>query len=110
GPSDRPDSALDLSSLAAATGGRTQLLKFGDVGPAVTAIQKQVGVTADGIFGPITRGGVERFQREHSLAITGLVDARTWAALFNGRVLFYDASGSTAVAPAHATRATLRLV
>ena len=35
---------VDTSSLAAATGGRTQLLRFGDVGPAVTAIQRQVGV------------------------------------------------------------------
>ena len=89
-----PTPPVDTSSLAAATGGGTQLLRFGDVGPAVTAIQRQVGVTADGIFGPITRGAVERFQRDHGLGMTGIVDARTWAALFNGRVLFYDAPGS----------------
>jgi murein DD-endopeptidase MepM/ murein hydrolase activator NlpD len=111
GGSGRTDVALDTSSLAAATGGRTQLLRFGDVGPAVTAIQRQVGVSADGIFGPITRGAVERFQREHSLGVSGIVDARTWAALFNGRVLFYDASGARDGAPAPApTRASLRLV
>src|SRR4051794_3859015 len=92
--------ALDTSSLAAATGGRTQLLRFGDVGPAVAAIQRQLEVTADGIFGPITRGAVERFQRVHALAVTGVVDARTWASLFNGRVLFYDASAAHATAPA----------
>ena len=56
GQGGRADTPVDTSSLAAATGGRTELLRFGDVGPAVTAIQRQVGVTADGIFGPITRG------------------------------------------------------
>jgi Meckel syndrome type 1 protein len=113
GDGGRSDAALDTSSLAAATGGRTQLLRFGDVGPAVAAIQRQVGVASDGIFGPITRAAVERFQRVHSLSASGIVDARTWAALFNGRVLFYDDSGSSsgAAAEAHAaTRASLRLV
>src|SRR4051812_7673871 len=94
GRSGAVDSGLDLSSLAAATGGRMQPLRFGDVGPAVVAIQRQVGVAADGIFGPITRAGVERFQRAHGLGVSGIVDARTWAALFNGRVLFYDESGA----------------
>src|SRR4051794_30681980 len=92
--------ALDTSSLAAATGGRTQLLRFGDVGPAVVAIQRQVGVDPDGIYGPITQGAVERFQRVHGLGVSGIVDARTWAVLFNGRVLFYDQSGERGTAPA----------
>jgi murein DD-endopeptidase MepM/ murein hydrolase activator NlpD len=105
------EKALDTSSLAAATGGRTQLLRFGDIGPAVAAIQRQLGVASDGIFGPITRGAVERFQREHALAVTGVVDARTWAALFNGRVLFYDASGAPDGAKARAAgTAAVRLV
>ncbi|MEA2320456.1 MAG: hypothetical protein QOD81_306 [Solirubrobacteraceae bacterium] len=103
------DAALDTSSLAAATGGQTQLLRFGDVGPAVAAIQRQLTVAPDGIFGPITRGAVERFQRDHRLAQTGVVDARTWAVLFNGRVLFYDASGDRDAA-AKARTATVRLV
>ena len=113
GQGGRADTSVDTSSLAAATGGGTQLLRFGDVGPAVTAIQRQVGVTADGIFGPITRGAVERFQRDHGLGMTGIVDARTWAALFNGRVLFYDAPGSRGAAArpaAAAPRASVRLV
>jgi Meckel syndrome type 1 protein len=113
GQGGRAAAPVDTSSLAAATGGRTQLLRFGDVGPAVTAIQRQVGVTPDGIFGPITRGAVERFQRDHGLGVTGIVDARTWAALFNGRVLFYDAPGSSGAAgrsAAAAPRASVRLV
>ncbi|MEA2284974.1 MAG: hypothetical protein QOJ21_1017, partial [Solirubrobacteraceae bacterium] len=103
------DPALDTSSLAAATGGQTELIRFGDVGPAVAAIQRQLTVAPDGIFGPITRGAVERFQRDHRLAQTGIIDARTWAVLFNGRVLFYDASGNGDAA-AKARTATVRLV
>src|SRR4051794_13874535 len=110
GRSGAADSGLDLSSLAAATGGRTQLLSFGDVGPAVVAIQRHVGVAADGIFGPITRAGVERFQRAHGLGVSGIVDARTWAALFNGRVLFYDESGARGTAATAPSRASLQLV
>jgi len=100
--------ASDTSSLAAVTGGRTELLGFGDVGPAVAAVQRQVAVDDDGIFGLITQAGVQRFQRAHGLAVTGVVDARTWAALFNGRVLFYDRSGDRAAPPART--AVVRLV
>ena len=111
GPSTAP-SADATSTFAAATPGPTELLAFGDVGPAVAAIQRQVGVDDDGIFGPITRGAVERFQHAMGLTATGVVDARTWAALFNGRVLFYDAAGagSTAAPPAAPQRAAIRLV
>src|SRR3954467_12451010 len=106
-----PGAPLDTSSVGAATGGRTQLLRFGDVGPAVGGVQARVGTAADGIFGPLTRAAVERFQRAHGLAPSGVVDARTWAAVFNARVLFYDDSGSAAAARrAPAERASMRLV
>jgi murein DD-endopeptidase MepM/ murein hydrolase activator NlpD len=113
--SPRPKGGLDTSSVAAATGGRTQLLRFGDVGPAVTAVQARVGTAPDGIFGPLTRAAVERFQRSHGLPVSGVVDARTWAAVFNARVVFYDdsnAAPSTAAAArrASAERASVRLV
>src|SRR4051794_41940750 len=105
GAGSRPEGALDTSSVAAATGGRTQLLRFGDVGPAVAAVQARVGTAADGIFGPLTRAAVERFQRAHRLAPSGVVDARTWAAVFNARVLFYDDSGSAAATASTAAAA-----
>ena len=112
GQGGRADAPVDTSSLAAATGGRTQLLRFGDVGPAVTAIQRQVGVTADGIFGPITRGAVERFQRDHGLgddrdrrrAHVGGAVQRTGALLRRSGVR------AAAARPAAAPRASVRLV
>src|SRR3954468_20859956 len=102
---------LDAAAGAAPAGGRTQLLRFGDAGPAVAAVQARVGTAADGIFGPLTRAAVERFQRAHGLAPPVVVDASTWAAVFHARVLFYDDSGSPAAARrASVERASLRLV
>ncbi len=47
----------------------------------------------DGIFGPITRGAVERFQSRYGLPVTGEVDARTWQALFKSQVSFVGQGG-----------------
>ena len=38
-------------------------------------------VTVDGGFGAQTQTAVQRFQAAKGLAVTGIVDARTWAAL-----------------------------
>src|SRR4051812_11923797 len=82
------------------------LLSEGDTGAAVAAVQRRVGVDDDGIFGPITRAAVARFQQRWGLPVTGEVDARTWAALFHSRISFVSGGGrqvvtvsSTAVAP-----------
>ena len=55
----------------------------------------QVGVDDDGIFGPITRGAVERFQRATGLPVTGEVDAKTWPTLFKSNVSFVGGGGKT---------------
>ena len=49
----------------------------------------------DGIFGPITRGAVSRFQQRMGLAVTGAVDAKTWAALFKSNISFVGQGGKT---------------
>src|SRR5919206_3856926 len=119
--------ALPVAAAAAATGAQssgmattartaihlpsTALLSEGDIGPAVAAVQRQVGVVADGIFGPITRRAVERFQARMGLPVTGEVDVRTWTALFKSNVSFVGNAGrrvltvaSQALAPSVATR------
>ena len=73
----KPRSAIELPSDA--------LVEEGDTGEAVVAVQREVGVDDDGIFGPITRGAVERFQARYGLPVTGKVDARTWTALFQSQ-------------------------
>ncbi len=45
-------------------------------------MQRKLGVTADGIFGPITRAAVRTFQKRHGLLVDGIVGPQTRAALF----------------------------
>ena len=56
-------------------------LQVGSTGTDVAYLQHQLGVTADGIFGPITDRAVRDFQRVHGLAVDGIVGPHTWAAL-----------------------------
>lgn len=57
------------------------VLKRGAKGATVAQIQRVVGVTADGIFGPITAHAVGDLQARKGLPRNGKVDARTWLAL-----------------------------
>lgn len=64
----------------------TPLLKSGDSGPAVTAMQTLLRkhgrpVVVDGKFGPRTKRQVVIFQRSRHLVPDGIVGPRTWAAL-----------------------------
>ncbi len=94
------------------------ILRTGDTGPAVVAVQQKLAVDDDGIFGPVTEDGVEGFQGRTGLPVTGEVDSRTWTALFRAAVSFVPAgspeakdiqasvSGETAVAEPQARAAT----
>ena len=48
---------------------------------SVRALQKELGVKADGVYGPKTRAAVKRFQRAHGLAVDGVAGPQTLAAL-----------------------------
>jgi hypothetical protein len=48
---------------------------------AVRALQQNLGVKADGAYGPRTRAAVKRFQRAHGLAVDGVAGPQTLAAL-----------------------------
>ncbi len=50
-------------------------------GVDVAAVQRALGITADGEFGPQTRRAVRRFQRAHGLTVDGVVGPKTLAAL-----------------------------
>src|SRR3954469_15317207 len=50
-------------------------------GSAVATLQRALGATADGDFGPMTRAAVQRWQQAHKVKATGVVDAATWRAL-----------------------------
>ena len=50
-------------------------------GGGVRALQRKVGVPADGIFGPATEAAVKRWQRRHGLVADGVVGPQTRAAM-----------------------------
>jgi hypothetical protein len=49
---------------------------------AIKEIQKEVGVTSDGVWGPKTDAAVKTFQKKHGLAADGIVGPKTWAKCF----------------------------
>lgn len=65
-------------------------------GGGVRALQRRVGVPADGIFGPATEAAVKRWQRRHGLVADGIVGPQTRAAmgLGPGPVLKRRSTGS----------------
>lgn len=56
-------------------------LRRGNSSEDVKALQRRLGIAADGIFGPGTEAEVKAFQRAKGLTADGVVGARTWAAL-----------------------------
>ena len=57
------------------------VLTYDDSGPAVTAVQRLLGVTPSGWFGPRTLAAVRAFQAKNKIPTTGNVGPLTWAAL-----------------------------
>jgi peptidoglycan hydrolase-like protein with peptidoglycan-binding domain len=57
------------------------VLKKGDRGSAVKAVQRRLGLTADGKFGPGTVRAVKRFQKRSDITADGIVGPATRQAL-----------------------------
>jgi putative chitinase len=55
------------------------LLKIGSTGPDVIALQKALGLSADGDFGPGTEKAVKDFQSKNGLTADGFVGDATWS-------------------------------
>jgi peptidoglycan hydrolase-like protein with peptidoglycan-binding domain len=60
---------------------RALTLKRGSRGTAVKALQRVVGTSADGIFGPKTKAAVVRYQKKHKLRADGVVNVNDWKAM-----------------------------
>ena len=57
------------------------IVKIGDSGELVKALQELLRIKADGIFGPATFRAVKNFQRKHGLTMDGVVGPLTWKKL-----------------------------
>jgi len=57
------------------------LLKVGSTGDEVKKLQQQLGITADGIFGPQTQAAVKAYQQKSGLAVDGIVGSQTSGSL-----------------------------
>ena len=73
--------AAIAAPLALASGGGSALLQRGSSGSSVQALQRALGVTPTGNFGPITARAVRAFQSSHGLTVDGIVGPMTRAAL-----------------------------
>ena len=75
--------ATTSSALATEfTAYKTTTLKVGSNGAAVKVLQRGLGgLVVDGSFGSKTLAAVKAFQTSRKLSVTGVVDAKTWAAL-----------------------------
>lgn len=68
-------------------------LKANDRGSQVITLQKKLQqlnyaiTSVDGVFGPETKAAVLQFQRDKKIKRTGVVDAKTWAALQKAKPL-----------------------
>ncbi len=67
--------------VAAPAASALPTLHPGDEGRSVKRLQRALGVTADGIYGPGTTRLVRRFQRRHDLPGDAIVGAATWRML-----------------------------
>lgn len=65
--------------------GSTPLVRLYHKGDPVRRIQKAVGITVDGYYGPNTKNAVQSYQRKHGLAADGIVGPATWAKINGGK-------------------------
>lgn len=63
----------------------SRILRPGYQGADVRWLQRRLGITADGDYGPQTEARVRRWQRRHDLPTDGSIGPRDWAKLLNNR-------------------------
>jgi cell wall-associated NlpC family hydrolase len=72
------------STTTATASTSSGLLRQGSSGPEVSRIQSELGISADGVFGPATKAAVIAFQQRNGLLVDGIVGPQTRGALGGG--------------------------
>jgi murein DD-endopeptidase MepM/ murein hydrolase activator NlpD len=68
-------------------------LQLGSQGDLVAHVQRALGITADGVFGPQTDAAVRQYQARAGLQVDGIVGPVTWGSLFQGGASASDVGG-----------------
>lgn len=80
-PKKKPKPVIQTVAQAQSLGG----FRRGMRGPGVVQLQRELGVTADGIYGPATSKAVHRVQKRSGLNTDGIVGPATWRAVSSPR-------------------------
>jgi peptidoglycan hydrolase-like protein with peptidoglycan-binding domain len=80
------EAGAPAGATAAVLGDEVKLLRMGDRGAAVRALQKRLRISADGVFGRGTRRALKRFQRRRGLHADGIAGPATLRALGLARI------------------------
>lgn len=78
-PQPAPKTAGDGEAIVPYPG---HFIKRGSREKDVERIQRAVGVTPDGVFGPKTEAAVKAYQSRHGLVVDGIVGPQTWNTMF----------------------------
>ena len=89
-------STTSTSSATTTTSSFTGIVRYGDRGTLVRQVQRVVGVTADGIFGPATHSAVRSYQASKGLTVDGIVGPRTGSVMGLGGSTSSTGTASTA--------------
>jgi peptidoglycan hydrolase-like protein with peptidoglycan-binding domain len=113
-PAPAPAPAPTTTFATEFTAVKATTLKVGSTGSAVKVLQRALGgMVVDGTYRSTTAAAVKAFQTAHKLTATGVVDAKTWAALelkvhpllpYWGTVLKSGSKGTAVVALQKALR------
>jgi len=75
----------DSSTSASPSLSLQRSITIGDRGEDVKAVQKALGIVADGIYGPNTHRAIKKFQAKHGLVVDGIVGPITWGKMGNDK-------------------------
>jgi Putative peptidoglycan-binding domain-containing protein len=65
-------------------GNGSRTVKLGSAGTDVQMVQRWLGVTPDGYFGPVTEAHVRAYQRMRGITVDGIVGPVTWRNILHG--------------------------